>query len=100
MTLKELAYIVAVAEELHFQRAAQRCHVTQPTLSNQLKKCEDYLGITLFVRDRHHVEITPEGKEVVALAQQALAAADAIRHFSRQIARDNACLSQHSSSVN
>jgi len=84
MTLKELAYIVAVAEELHFHRAAERCHVTQSTLSNQLKKCEDYLGIVIFRRTRHQVEITPEGEKIVALAQQALAATDAIRRFSRQ----------------
>ncbi|NPU93339.1 MAG: LysR family transcriptional regulator [Gammaproteobacteria bacterium] len=84
MTLKELAYIVAVAEELHFHRAAERCNVTQSTLSNQLKKCEDYLGITIFRRNRHQVEVTPEGEKIVALAQQALAATDAIRRYSRQ----------------
>ena len=64
MTLKELAYIVAVAEELHFHRAAERCHVTQSTLSNQLKKCEDYLGVTIFRRNRHQVELTPEGEKI------------------------------------
>ncbi|WLQ15130.1 LysR family transcriptional regulator [Hahella aquimaris] len=85
MTLKELAYIVAVAEELHFHRAAERCHVTQSTLSIQLKKCEDYLGVQIFRRNRHLVEITPEGKEIVRLAQKALAAAEQIRSLSRDL---------------
>jgi LysR family hydrogen peroxide-inducible transcriptional activator len=86
MTLKELAYIVALAEELHFHRAAERCHVTQSTLSNQLKKCENYLGVIIFRRTRHLVEVTPEGERIVVLAQQALAAADAIRCYSRECA--------------
>ena len=65
----ELQYIVAVAEELNFHKAALRCCVSQSTLSIQLKKCEAYLGVTLFRRTHHSVALTPEGVDVVAFAR-------------------------------
>ena len=74
-TFRELQYIVAVAEELNFHKAASRCCVSQSTLSIQLKKCEAYLGVTLFRRTHHSVALTPEGVEVVAFARIALEAA-------------------------
>jgi LysR family transcriptional regulator, hydrogen peroxide-inducible genes activator len=74
-TFRELQYIVAVAEELNFHKAALRCCVSQSTLSIQLKKCEAYLGVTLFRRTHHSVALTPEGVEVVAFARIALEAA-------------------------
>jgi DNA-binding transcriptional LysR family regulator len=74
-TFRELQYIVAVAEELNFHKAAVRCCVSQSTLSIQLKKCEAYLGVTLFTRTHHSVALTPEGVDVVAFARVALEAA-------------------------
>ena len=78
-TFRDLQYIVAVAEELNFHRAALRCCVTQSTLSIQLKKCEEYLGVTLFRRTQHSVALTHEGVDVVAFARVALDAARFIK---------------------
>jgi DNA-binding transcriptional LysR family regulator len=74
-SFRELQYIVAVAEELNFHKAAVRCCVSQSTLSIQLKKCEAYLGVTLFRRTHHSVALTSEGVDVVAFARVALEAA-------------------------
>jgi LysR family transcriptional regulator, hydrogen peroxide-inducible genes activator len=68
MTLTELSYIVALAQEQHFGRAAERCHVSQPTLSIAVKKLEDELAVTLFERGRNGVQITPLGERIVAMA--------------------------------
>src|SRR4030095_10708817 len=78
-TFRELQYIVAVAEELNFHKAALRCCVSQSTLSIQLKKCEAYLGVTLFRRTHHSVALTTDGVEVVAFARVALEAARLIK---------------------
>jgi DNA-binding transcriptional LysR family regulator len=78
-TFRDLQYIVAVAEELNFHRAALRCCVTQSTLSIQLKKCEEYLGVELFRRTQHSVALTHDGVEVVAFARVALDAARFIK---------------------
>lgn len=87
MTLRELHYLVALADKQNFGRAAEHCHVGQPTLSMQLKKLEDYLEITLFERDNHHVRPTPIGEEVIERARIALEAVEEIRGLARQ-ARD------------
>lgn len=84
-SFRELQYIVAVAEELNFHRAALRCFVSQSTLSIQLKKCEAYLGVVLFTRTQHSVALTPLGVEIVAFAKVALDAADLIK---KRTARD------------
>ncbi len=91
-SFRDLQYIVAVAEELNFHRAALRCCVTQSTLSIQLKKCEDYLGVELFRRTQHSVALTDEGVEVVAFARVALDAAGFIkeRAAARSSIRSNA----------
>jgi LysR family hydrogen peroxide-inducible transcriptional activator len=68
MTLTELTYIVALAQEQHFGRAAERCHVSQPTLSIAVKKLEEELGVTLFERCKIGVQITPLGERIVAMA--------------------------------
>jgi LysR family hydrogen peroxide-inducible transcriptional activator len=68
MTLTELSYIVALAQEQHFGRAAERCHVSQPTLSIAVKKLEEELGVTLFERCNVGVQITPLGERIVAMA--------------------------------
>ncbi|MFZ0790961.1 MAG: LysR substrate-binding domain-containing protein [Chromatiaceae bacterium] len=87
MTIRELSYLVALADKKNFGRAAEACHVGQPTLSVQLKKLEDYLEVTLFERDNHHVSPTPIGEEVIEQARIALKALGEIRELARQ-ARD------------
>ncbi len=72
MTLTELRYIVAVADEGHFGRAAERCFVSQPTLSIGVKKLEDELGVQLFERDVRSVTVTDVGAAVIAQARQVL----------------------------
>ncbi len=69
MTLSEFRYVVAVATELHFGRAASRCFVSQPTLSVAIKKLEDELGVTLFERHQHEVSVTPIGEAIIRQAQ-------------------------------
>lgn len=73
MTLTDLRYIVALARERHFGRAAQKCFVTQPTLSVAVKKLEDELGVVLFERAASEVRITAVGAQVVAQAERVLA---------------------------
>lgn len=75
MTLTELRYIVALARERHFGRAADKCNVSQPTLSVAVKKLEDELGIALFERSAGDVRPTPIGNDVVAQAERTLAEA-------------------------
>lgn len=72
MTLTELRYIVALATEQHFGRAAERCNVSQPTLSIAVKKLEDELGVTLFERGKQGVLVTPLGQRIVAMAGEVL----------------------------
>ena len=84
MTLRELRYLIAVADHRHFGRAAQACRVSQPTLSTQLKKLEDYLGVTLIERTNKALHVTPIGKEIVARARKVVAEADAIVESARQ----------------
>jgi len=79
MNLRDLAYLVAVAEVRHFGRAAALSHVSQPTLSGQIRKLEDDLGIVLFERDSRNVTPTAAGEAVLAEARAALAHAAAIR---------------------
>ncbi len=75
MTLQELKYIVAVARERHFGRAAKACFVSQPALSAAVRKLEEELGVVLFDRDTPTVRVTPLGAVLVAQAQRALDAA-------------------------
>src|SRR6187455_3138391 len=72
MTLTELKYIVALAQERHFGRAAQKCFVTQPTLSLALAKLEDELGMKLFERNKNEVLLTARGQQVVEQARRVL----------------------------
>lgn len=76
MNLKDLRYLVAVAELRHFGKAAEACFVTQPTLSTQLKKLEDYLGVQLVERTSKQVLITTIGKQVVERARKVLQEVD------------------------
>lgn len=79
MKLRDLEYLVAVDEERHFARAAERCFVSQPTLSGQLKKLEGELGILLVERSSRHVVMTEAGKAVAAQARKVLAEAREIK---------------------
>lgn len=72
MNLRDLHYLTMVAKTGHFTEAAERCFVSQPTLSAQIKKLEDELGIPLFERDNKHVRITKAGAEIVKLANEIL----------------------------
>ena len=84
MTLTEFRYIVAVARERHFGRAAAACHVSQPTLSVAVRKLEGELGIALFERGRNEIGITPAGLRVVEQARRVLAETDALRRLAEQ----------------
>jgi len=84
MTLSELRYIVAVARERHFGRAAESCFVSQPTLSVAVKKLEEELGVGLFERGQGEVSLTPAGERIVAQAQRVLEEAGVIRELASQ----------------
>ncbi|RLA44864.1 MAG: hydrogen peroxide-inducible genes activator [Gammaproteobacteria bacterium] len=91
MTLTELRYIVAVAREHHFGRAAKSCHVSQPTLSVAIKKLEAELGVAIFERGSNEISLSPIGERIVQQAQQTLEAADNIKqlalHGKNQLSR-------------
>jgi LysR family transcriptional regulator, hydrogen peroxide-inducible genes activator len=83
MNLKDLKYLVALADTGHFGRAAERTFVSQPTLSAQLKKLEEYLGVKLVERHPKHVQLTDVGKQIVARARQMLSEGDEILALAR-----------------
>ena len=83
MTLNELRYIVAVAEHRHFGKAARACCISQPTLSTQIKKLEEQLGVVLFERTNKSVRPTPVGDKVVRKARKVLDEIDDIRMLCR-----------------
>jgi LysR family hydrogen peroxide-inducible transcriptional activator len=84
MTLTELKYIVAVAREKHFGKAAEACFVSQPTLSVAIKKLEDELEVKLFERSANEVSVTPLGEEIVRQAQSVLEQAAAIKEIAKR----------------
>lgn len=79
MNIRDLAYIVAVSEQLSFIKAAQKCFISQPTLSTQIKKLEQELGVQIFERSNKHVLVTPAGEKIIAHAQQILQQIDDIK---------------------
>ena len=81
--LKDLRYLVAVADTGHFGKAAARCFVSQPTLSAQLRKLEEYLGVDLVERQPRQALLTPAGTEVVARARLIVAASDEVVEIAR-----------------
>jgi LysR family hydrogen peroxide-inducible transcriptional activator len=86
MNLRDLKYLVAVAEHRHFGRAADACFVSQPTLSTQLKKLEEELGVTLIERTNRQVLLTAVGERVVAQAQRVLREANQLSHIAEEYA--------------
>jgi len=83
VNLRDLKYLIAVAETEHFGEAAARCYVSQPTLSGQIKKLEQELGVTLFERTNRSVSITPIGAEIVRHAKLILEQADVIKQLAQ-----------------
>jgi LysR family transcriptional regulator, hydrogen peroxide-inducible genes activator len=81
--LKDLRYLVAVADARHFGRAAEKCFVSQPTLSAQLKKLEDYLGVQLIERQPKNVTLTEAGEQIVVRARRMLEASEEVVTLAR-----------------
>lgn len=84
MTLTELRYIVTLAQEQHFGRAAERCHVSQPTLSIAVKKLEEELDTAIFERSKTRVYPTPLGQKIVSQAQKVLEQASTIKDIANE----------------
>lgn len=83
MNLRDLRYLVALADTQHFGKAATRCHVSQPTLSAQLKKLEEYLGVELIERQPRRVTLTAMGEQVVARARRIVTDSDELLTLAR-----------------
>ena len=84
MTLTELRYVVAVARERHFGRAAEACFVSQPTLSVAIKKLEEELDVKIFERGATEVSVTPLGEDIVRQAQAVIEQAGAIKEIAKR----------------
>lgn len=84
VTLTELKYIVAVARERHFGRAAEACFVSQPTLSVAVKKLEDELGVQLFERGNTEISVTPIGQRIIEQAREVLQQTAVIKELAKQ----------------
>ena len=84
MNLRDLKYLVALAEQRHFGKAAQACFVSQPTLSMQIRKLEEELGVALFERAPRKVMLTPAGQDVVQRAQRILAEVEQMKEAARR----------------
>ncbi|MBP0491977.1 LysR substrate-binding domain-containing protein [Pararoseomonas indoligenes] len=87
MNLRELQYLVALADHRNFRRAAEACSVAQPTLSTQIRKLEDELGVALFERTRRKVMLTPAGGDAVARARRILAEMEGMKEAARRLSR-------------
>src|SRR5687768_1946255 len=83
VTLRQLQYVVAVADRRSFRRAAEDCHVAQPSLSAQIAQVEDVLGVKLFERDHRKVSLTAAGEVFVARARSLLVLADDLTESAR-----------------
>lgn len=84
LTLKQLRYLVAVADSLHFRKAAEACHVSQPALTTQIQELEERLGVQLIERTSRKVLLTPIGAEIVARARSLLGEVEEIEEIARR----------------
>lgn len=87
MTLQSLRYLIALVDHGHFGRAAQACHISQPTLSTQIKKLEEQLGAALFERTNKVVRVTAFGEEIVARARRIATDVEAVKILSQRGSR-------------
>jgi LysR family hydrogen peroxide-inducible transcriptional activator len=85
ISIQQMNYIVVLSEELLFQRASERCFVTQPTLSMQIKKAEETLGYAIFDRDSNPLQLTPSGQQLIPILREILAETDKIKLLSDQL---------------
>jgi LysR family hydrogen peroxide-inducible transcriptional activator len=85
ISIQQMNYIVVLSEELLFQRASERCFVTQPTLSMQIKKAEETLGYAIFDRDSNPLQLTPSGERLIPILREILAETDQIKLLSEQL---------------
>lgn len=85
MSLKQLKYLIALYEESHFGRAAERCHVTQSTLSLQISKLEKYLGVVLFNRTSRNVSPTSFTEAIVPRVRALVSTVDSIRQDAKLV---------------
>ena len=81
MTLNELRYIVAVAQELNFRRAAEKAYISQPALSLAIQKLEQELAVQIFERGKNNISVTPTGQAIIEQAQRVLEEAERIREI-------------------
>jgi LysR family hydrogen peroxide-inducible transcriptional activator len=84
MTLSELRFVISIAKERNFRRAAEKCYVSQPALSLAIKKLEEDLGVLIFERNRNDVSATPIGEKIIAQATRALEEVAHIRDIAKQ----------------
>jgi LysR family transcriptional regulator, hydrogen peroxide-inducible genes activator len=85
MNIRDLQYLVAVAELQHFGRAAERCHVSQPTLSMQIRKLEDFLGVPLFERTGRKVMVSAAGEQIVERARMLIRDYEELQSVARRL---------------
>ena len=72
ISIQQIQYIIALSEELHFQKAADKCYVTQPTLSMQIKKAEEVLGGLVFDRSRNPIQLTAFGLSMLPILRDTI----------------------------
>ena len=89
ISFQQIHYILTLSEELQFQRASDRCFVTQPTLSMQIKKAEEVFGRLIFDRSRHPLELTAFGKELLPFLRDTLFEYEKIHEFQNIFDSDN-----------